>query len=451
MNYSIYNNLIAKLVPRSGKDEFQFYQVDASGNLSPDGSVFLDESVIDFAWGRAPSSTKKRELNGTAKPHITNDSVIALLLSGDIVSISSHSRTVVRYEVKIKLTHFIGIEENTIWGLSKGNLYKVGLDGKSTKVQVPEFKSIVVKSGSVYIGTSSGLLIGKINKNAFDKEKEIKTGFEVLSVEVQDSVVIGSSLSKAVLVHAKLSKELIIGEGVKIQVAGNIYIINDDSLKVLTPTGDYIKTINTSHQVDYVFEIDGTNYVSWHDGVDMHVQKFTEDTDSISFQNGSSVKPKNSTMIHVEENVKLLDAKTVESQLHDKLSKNKLNEGEITQLCTSLHNDDDVKQIVSTLPHEYVERLFSVMNTNLPVWLKWILLIHGNLIAKSATSVKDLQQNLRSNVETMSHLYAIKGKLQLLQLQSQIRDTSIDNDITTTIEDETMIYANGEVDELNRL
>lgn len=26
-------------------------------------------------------------------------------------------------------------------------------------------------------------------------------------------------------------------------------------------------------------------------------------------------------MIHVEENVKLLDAKTVESQLHDKLSK----------------------------------------------------------------------------------------------------------------------------------
>lgn len=78
-------------------------------------------------------------------------------------------------------------------------------------------------------------------------------------------------------------------------------------------------------------------------------------------------------------------------------------------------------------------------------------MIHGNLIAKSATSVKDLQQNLRSNVETMSHLYAIKGKLQLLQLQSQIRDTSIDNDITTTIEDETMIYANGEVDELNRL
>ncbi len=52
----------------------------------------------------------------------------------------------------------------------------------------------------------------------------------------------------------------------------------------------------------------------------------------------------------------------------------------------------------------------------------------------------------------MPHLYAIKGKLQLLQLQSQIKDAPVDNDITTTVEDETMIYANGEVDEnLNRL
>lgn len=62
MNYSIYNNLIAKLVPRSGKDEFQFYQVDASGNLSPDGSVFLDESVIDFAWGEHQARQRKENL-----------------------------------------------------------------------------------------------------------------------------------------------------------------------------------------------------------------------------------------------------------------------------------------------------------------------------------------------------------------------------------------------------
>jgi len=454
MKYSIYNDLVAKLISRNDKDEFQFYKVDTLGDLSLEGSVFLDESVIDFTWGKASSSTKKREANGAVKVQAVDDLVVALLLSGHVITISSRSRTVVRHDVKIQLSHILAVEDNTIWGLSKGNVYKVELDGKSTKVKVPEFKSIVVKSGIVYIGTSSGLLIGKINKNTFNKDMDIETGFEVLSVEVLGSSIVAASQSKAVLVHdGAVTKKLAAGEnGVKVQVAGDVYIISDDLLKVFTPEGDFIKDIKTSHSIDYVLTIDDTKYVSWHDGAGIHIQRITQDTNTISFQNGTSITPKRFTLIHIENNTEERDAEDVKTQLHEQLSRDKPNEEKISQLCLSLHNDDDVKQLVTDLSYEDVEKLFKITTTNMPIWLKWILLIHGNLIAKSSVSVKDLQQDLRSNVGTMPHLYAIKGKLQLLQLQSQIKDAPVDNDITTTVEDETMIYANGEVDEnLNRL
>ena len=451
MKYSINHNLIAKLVSRSSKDELQFYKVDTSGNLSLHGSVFLDESVMDFAWGQPTSSKKKRELNGSAKNHTGDASVIAVLSSGAVVSISAQSMAVVKHEVKVKLTQIISVEDNTIWGVSKGHIYRVELDGKCSKVKLPEFESVFIKNGVVYIGTSSGLLIGKMNKNAFEKDMEVKTGFKVLSIEAQGSVIVASSLSKAVLVDGTNCKELFTGNDVKVQITEEIFIISSNALKIFTTAGDYIKTISSSHPIDYVFSTNGFHYVSWHDDANIHIQQVTKDTDSISFQNGTSAKQKNLTLIHIDEGVAELDAKSVESQLLDILSQDNINDREVTQVCSSLNNDNDVKHIVSNLPQEHVERLFKAMNTTTPTWLKWILLIHGNLIAKSSTSVKDLQENLRSSVGSMSHLYAIKGKLQLLQLQSQIKDASIDNDITTTIEDETMVYANGEVDELNRL
>ncbi|KAI5968933.1 UTP9 [Candida theae] len=403
MTYRIHNGLIAQHVPRSGKDEFRFHMVDQAGKSSLHGSVFLEDSVIDFAWGKAPSSKKKRELNGTAKNLIADDSVIAILSSGDVVSISAQSRVVVRHEVKTKLSKIISIEDNTIWGLSKGSFYKVELDAKSTKVKVPEFVSIVIKSGVTYIGTSSGLFIGRIYKNTFEKEKEIKTGFEVSSIEVQDSVVVASSTSQAVLVDGEASvKELITGENeVKIQVAGEIFIISSESLKVFTPTGDYVKNVSTSHPIDYVFTMDGSNYVSWHSGADIHVQQITDDTDSIALQNGTTAKPKSSTLIHVEDAVQELDLKSVEGRLHDILGQDDVNAADVTELCSALHNDDDVKQIVSDLPQEQVERLFKALNTSTPVWLKWLLLMHGNSIAKSSFPVKNLQQELRSNIGTI--------------------------------------------------
>ncbi|KAI5961316.1 hypothetical protein CANMA_003836 [Candida margitis] len=401
----IYNNLIAKLIPRSGKDEFQFYMVDVSGKLSPSGSVFLDESVIDFTLGKTSSSAKKRELNGSAKSlKNIDDSVIAVLSSGDIVTISVHSRTVMKHDVKMKLTQIIALEDNTIWGLSKGNLYKVALDGKYNKVKVPDFKTVVVKNGVVYIGTSVGLLVGKISKNAFVKEKEIETDFEVVSIEVSGSTIVASSSSRAVLIDSNLDKkELAVGHDLKVQVAEEIYIISGDSLKIFTSTGNYIKSIETPHPVDYVFTIEGTSNVSWHNGTDIHVQNFSHETNTISFQNGISANPKSSTLIDIGYPVDELDVKTVETQLHENLSQSKTDKEEVTGICSSLHNDQDVKQIVTNLPHEYVERLFQVIDTNNPIWLKWILLIHGNSIANSSISVKGLQQSLRSNVETMPH------------------------------------------------
>ena len=46
----------------------------------------------------------------------------------------------------------------------------------------------------------------------------------------------------------------------------------------------------------------------------------------------------------------------------------------------------------------------------------------------------------------MSHLIAIQGKLQLLKLQNEMREKNIVRDVTTTIDDDSMVYANGEAD-----
>ena len=144
----------------------------------------------------------------------------------------------------------------------------------------------------------------------------------------------------------------------------------------------------------------------------------------------------------------------------------------VTALCAL---NDNVAAIRSTLRQlaglpDMLSRLFTIVSgavaqrprrtLALAVWLEWLLLTHGGYLAARAdqgVQLRHLHDGLAAGIKQLPQFLALQGRLNLLLSQMELRqsregDEADDGDTTvneTAIEaDDSVVYANGETDDL---
>lgn len=171
-------------------------------------------------------------------------------------------------------------------------------------------------------------------------------------------------------------------------------------------------------------------------------------------------------------------------ELSAQLTKKKVLSGAVVQLCQANDNEDNIKETVRHLSRTdqclaMVDALFRAVSArvaedpsrrlSLSIWLKWLLLLHGNYIARQPAlgdSTRRVQQKLSESLALMAKLLALQGRLQLLKAQAELRSRVAQNDesgdddeaeeramdtlndtYNTTGVEESVVYANGENDD----
>ncbi|KAI3402860.1 UTP9 [Candida oxycetoniae] len=507
MDYCIHGERIAKVVSRNEKNEIQFYELSSSGEYALTGSVFLDKPVLDFKFksdddNKGDTSntknSKKRTMNGdeTILNGDAKESLLAVLLEDkSIVIISPLSNSIVRKinidKSKNKAIAVVSYQNDTIWASTESQEYLLKIstnaDNKISKFNVPKYTAIcITKNSEVCFGTASTtdfrLEIGKLLKSKYSKVKEIDLPQEIKSVEplCQHYFVILTLSQKVYILSTETEKlkQLECQEEVeKIQVlhlGEEKYIIGvmHQGLTIFASDGSCINSINmdqmTDQPIDHVFSLGNVPFISWQVENTLHFKAFSiTQNETIELKNGTgkSLEPNNDSASVIDlpdvKKISGMDTIAILKGLHILLCEPSLDKNKVIQYtCSSIIDTEAIKQIISSLTHEQSEKLYTIIseevaknvneNHEASLWLQWILLLHGGALAHiSSVSVKNLQNQLQSGLKIMPHLYAIKGKLELLQLQSQLRsNTSLGDDyISTTVENESILYANGEVDD----
>lgn len=152
---------------------------------------------------------------------------------------------------------------------------------------------------------------------------------------------------------------------------------------------------------------------------------------------------------------------------------------DVIRLCSSNDDDNNIKETIKLFSNsgdssKLTTRLFEIISKEvasqpsrdapLPIWLKWILLVHGGFIAKQPEqfhNLKNLQGGLSNGMKLMPRLLSLQGRLQLLKSQTQLRNNIGNLTIDTDNEDdeegislaenkngsENIAIANGESDD----
>lgn len=175
--------------------------------------------------------------------------------------------------------------------------------------------------------------------------------------------------------------------------------------------------------------------------------------------------------------------------LRDLLTADKPPRKEILTLCCKNKNEETIKDTMRLFSRceqcaLIVANLFQIVirevskdptrRSPLAIWLKWILLAHGGYIAKQQEqeeNLRALKESLTQGMAMMPKLLALQGRLQLLKSQADLRnktnqfglddededldalaglEADIGNDTTnnTTMFEDSVMYANGENDDL---
>lgn len=509
--YCIFQNRIAKVVHRNDKDEIQFYEITASSPSSSStssssnaectlaGSIFIDGTIMDIQF-RSKSTTssskvsKKRAVNGTQQKNTGGTDadeylLAAILESGEVQVISWLSNSIINTITsaqEFQLNKVVAYEEENIYGVNKlRDLYQINaVTGKSTKIKVSGFDSLAIVDGKVYVGDGKQIDIGSITKNKFAKSKTFTCPVEFTKVEnfLQDMCILSDGKSTFIFdTKTGDTQELVANENDKrsinryvgsLQLDDESYLVTagESALDIFTSSGKHFNTIHTNKYITNVFAIKSTPLFIWNDdNEDFHAGAFSIDQSQINAENGSGasvIRTKNVTNTLIDlpsnNNVNPLDKESLISSLTKSLGEEIPDAENILLVCSSASENDDIRDVVTVLSVEQSEKLFFVISTEmeenvtsnftLSLWLKWVLLVHGGSFARNPNiSVKNIQTQLKAGLKVMPHLYAIKGKLQLLKLQSELRSSAPlqDIDITTTVEDESMMYANGEVNDIS--
>ncbi|CAK9439009.1 uncharacterized protein LODBEIA_P32330 [Lodderomyces beijingensis] len=517
-SFRIYQDRIAKAVSRSGKNEIQFYKIDASGQTKLTGSVFLDHPVLDFKFNssehdehvsKTKPASRKRVLNGGAAATSKTNSADAETLLGvvlqdaSVVILSADSNSIMHTQrfhngndkdkdkdKSLEFSSIVRYASDTMWCVTKSrDLVKFNpmASAKLSKVAKLPKSNTICMSGEyrVCLGTGNSVESGKIVKDKYVKTQIFPSvKGEIVQIELLDAqtcVVLTADghgyvvpLDSATLQRLETEDTI---EKISIVRADNeqyiIAITVGAKLDIFTSDGRRINSISvpSSLRVECVISVDNQPMVrlGHDDHTSMQFQPFALDQTRVDVQNGAPTPESNgvnsSSIIRLPDGE---DGDGVSRDLYELLSSSTLDKSESHKLCKSKsyeYDDDDdddekIKKIVSKLSREQSEKLFTVVseqvsqdvtaNFRLNVWLKWLLLIHGGNFARSNNvSVKSLQNQLEAGLKVLPRLYAIKGKLQLLKLQSELKSSAPleNNDVTTTVEDESMMYANGEVDD----
>ncbi|EGW31873.1 uncharacterized protein SPAPADRAFT_62483 [Spathaspora passalidarum NRRL Y-27907] len=478
---------IACSISRHGKNEIRFYKLSQENETvtsSVANSIFLENSIIDIIWSTSVSkSPKRRKRTSEDTPvDISNDTLIALDESGNLIVLSPLSnKPIKQFTTRVPGTKLIKAD-NFIWIKSKDSLIKYSSDDDTViSIQVPSATTIEVLPGKaphVVLSDGSKLSLGKIVKNKFVQEHEL---------EIKGVTQIIQSKTKPDLL-AVLADELYIvnlkdlDHYTKIEYTGNATVLStvsyiaEEYIQVSTQEKVYLvrfgdkqvsKTITTNNVTELFthesilvgaykdlndVEISDIHWISDNEGEIINTE--TTKSSSSSLPNAKIHIPKITAINNVEYS-QLLET------LLEKLNSTELNKNSIVKLCSSINNEETIKQTIKALVFDQVsntsiEKLYSIIsnevskdcsiNKSLGIWLKWILLTYGGVIAKSDQSnLKNLQKELSSGLELLPHLIVIQGRLQLLTLQSEIRQKVID--IEESTEEKDIVYANGEGDD----
>lgn len=443
MKYALNGNKVATLIDRNGKDEIRVYNVDERGDSEVVASIIL-EDIIDFVWA-SPTTRKKRTPNGGSKES-ENQNLLVVLLKESVFVVLSEGSEINRFKIDDQIDKLVKCDEN-IWAATENSILKVSLDGDvKDKIKVPAFNAISI-SNKIAFGSTS-LQIGKLAKGKFVCEDEIKVVGEIKSILQSKYPVVLTGDNNAYLIKKKVQK---LSDAHHIQllhyrekdyivaISDNLSFYNDGKLE---------NSISSETALEGVLSVEDSLVVFWSGKNELLFKKIDWSDDEIVIPQGELLM--NGTKAHIKV-AKPKVYKTDATSLMKKLS-GISDHAAIVGLCQSVGDSTVIKEVSKEIGLELFPVISDAVskdttNTNLALWFKWIYLIHGKHIAKQDIApVKEAKTQLELGVKLMSHLIAIQGKLQLLKLQNEMREKNVVRDVTTTIDDDSMVYANGEAD-----
>jgi U3 small nucleolar RNA-associated protein 5 len=131
------------------------------------------------------------------------------------------------------------------------------------------------------------------------------------------------------------------------------------------------------------------------------------------------------------------------------------NDADLLESCFSVHDLESVRTTISRLDSSLVERLLHVLAdklhkrpgraNNLMVWVQWSLVAHGGYLATRAdllTKLGALNRVIRERASGLQPLLTLKGKLDMLTAQLELRKRAADDsrDRRDDDDDEVVIY-----------
>lgn len=444
MKYALNGSKVATLIDRNGKDEIRVYNVDESGDSEVVASIIL-EDIIDFIWA-SPTTRKKRTPNGGSKES-ENQNLLVVLLKGSVFVILSESAEINRFKIDDHINKLVKYDDN-IWAAAKNSILKISLDGDvKDRIKAPPFNAVSI-SKKIAFGSTS-LQLGKFAKGKFICEDEIEVVEEIRSILQSKSAVVLTEQNNVYIVKKKVEK--LASDAHHIQLLhyrDKDYIVAiSDSLNFYND-GKLENSISGETALEGVLPVDDSLVVFWSGKNELLFKKIEWSDEEIVIPHDELLM--NGTRSHIKVSkpkVYKTDAASLLKKLNDITD-----HGEIVSLCQSVCDSAVIKEVAKEIGMELFPVISDAVskdttNTNLALWFKWIYLIHGKHIAKQDIApVKEAKCQLELGVKLMSHLIAIQGKLQLLKLQNEMREKNVARDVTTTIDDDNMVYANGEAE-----
>lgn len=449
MKFLVNGTKIATLIIRNGKDELRVYDIDKNGDSEVVASVILD-GIIDFIWA-SQTSRKKRSSNGSDKESKDNDVLVTLLKTNDIVIVSQGSE-INRFNIRQEIKKLVQFEESYIWATTfDDKILKISLTGQvKEKFQVPSFTTIDIHKKIVALG-SSNLNIGKFSKGKFVSNSDIAIDEKITKIIQGNNTVVLTNDKNAYLIQDRIQK--IAGDINNIQFLnynGKDYIIAINNSIYFYNDGKLENTIASDIALKGVLCVEDALVAFWEGTNELLFKSIKWSDNEIVISNGTAhINGASKTHVQVTKpKVKQIDSETLLKSL------NKLKDNDkIIELCSSINDSVVIKDVTKQIGLQLFPAInegitLDATNINLAIWLKWILLFYGGYIStqQDTTSIRNLRSQLENGSKLMPHLVSIKGKLQLLKLQNEMRKKSPVGEVTTTIEDDSLIYVNGEAE-----
>ncbi|RLV94921.1 hypothetical protein JA1_001320 [Spathaspora sp. JA1] len=439
----------------------------------------VDLKDLYIIWSTTTYTNKKKR-SSNSKEVGQEDTLIVLDSNGDLIVLSPLSnKEIKRYSTKAECSRLIKAD-NFIWIMGNKEVIKYSSeDDTVSKIQIPSDTKIVeVLSGKTphfVLSDGAKVSVGKIVKHKFVKEHEVDIADAKQIVQSKSHPDLIAVLSSQLyLVNLKNAQDYQKIELDNSGVLSRVTHDNQEYIQVSTETQTLLvkfddkqvtKTISTD-SITEVFTLGDTLVGAWKDLNDVQFSNITW----ISENEGEVIvksKPTTTTdmprfsQIRIPKTTPInnISSEELTTSLIERLttSDNK----NIIKLCSSIDNETTIKQTIKSVVFEQtnncIDKLYSLISSevsrdcsqskSLGIWLKWILLTYGGIIAKSDVNLKNLQKELNSGVELLPHLIAIQGRLQLLTLQAEIRQRKVDiEESTETTSD--IVYANGEGDDV---